>query len=118
SSAGASSVLRPPPRQERDSPRLGPWVGFQQLPWGLIGQSPCVKSSADDGLVSKLRRLNQTPAIIARASLLAYAAVLCNGREMFFTLGRVGLALNGIGVSDPNGACRLSQSTQPHQPPI
>jgi len=33
--------------------RLGP----------LIGQSPCVKSSADDGLVAKHRRLNQTPAI-------------------------------------------------------
>jgi hypothetical protein len=56
--------------------RLGP----------LVGQSPCVKSSADDGLVAKHCRLNQTPAIIARASLPAHAPVLRDGREMFVPL--------------------------------
>src|ERR1700735_835622 len=61
----------------------------------LIGQSPCVKSSADDGLVAKHRRLSQTPAIVARASLPAHASMLCNGREMFVTLRRCRFVCNG-----------------------
>src|ERR1700733_10907348 len=56
--------------------RLGP----------LIGQNPCVKSSADDGLVAKHCRLGQTSTIIAGASLPAHASMLCNGREMLVTL--------------------------------
>ena len=65
--------------------RLGP----------LIGQNPGVKSSADDGLVAKHRRLNQTPAIIARASLPAHASMLCDDREMFVTLRSCRFTCNG-----------------------
>jgi hypothetical protein len=52
----------------------------------LIGQSPRAKSSVDDYLVAKHRRLNRTPAIIARASLPAHASVLCNHCEMLVAL--------------------------------
>ena len=61
----------------------------------LIGQNPRVKSSADNGLIAKHRRLNQTPAIIARASLPAHASVLCNGREMFVALRGFCFTCNG-----------------------
>jgi len=48
----------------------------------LIAQSPGVKSPADDGLVAKHRCLNQTAAIIARASLPAHASMFCDSGEM------------------------------------
>jgi hypothetical protein len=65
--------------------RLGP----------LIGQNPGVKSSADDSLVAKHRRFNQTSAIIARASLPTHASMLCNGLEMFVTLRGCRFTCNG-----------------------
>jgi hypothetical protein len=58
-----------------------PVIRLSTLHPTFASQSPCAKSSADDGLVSKHRRFNQNPAIIIRASLPAHASVLCNGTE-------------------------------------
>src|SRR5579863_5238400 len=52
----------------------------------LVGQSPGVKSSPDDGLVAKHRGFDQTPAVVARASLPAHASMLCDGPEVCVTL--------------------------------
>jgi hypothetical protein len=60
----------------------------------LIGQSPCVKSSADDGLVAKHRRLNQTPATMARVPLPAQASEQCDVHEIFVTLRGCRFACN------------------------
>jgi hypothetical protein len=54
-----------------------------------------VKSSAGDGLVAKHRGFDQTPAIIARASLPAHASVLGNGRKMFVALRGCHFTCNG-----------------------
>jgi hypothetical protein len=59
----------------------------------LIGQNPGVKAPADDALVAKHRGFNQTPAIMTRAALPAYASMLCNRREMFVALRRLSFHL-------------------------
>lgn len=61
----------------------------------LIGQSPGVKTTADDGLVSILRRFDQAASRISGTPLPADASVLCDGREMLIALRCRSLARNG-----------------------
>src|SRR4051812_1256141 len=61
----------------------------------LIGQSPGMKTPADDGLVAIHRRLHEAPPAISRATLPSKAAVLLDRTQMLIALRRAGLTENG-----------------------
>ena len=61
----------------------------------LIGQSPGMKTPADDGLVAIHRRLHQAPPAISGTTLPSDAAMLLDRTQMIITLRRVGLTQNG-----------------------
>src|SRR6478609_3635829 len=52
----------------------------------LIGQSPGLKTPADDGLVAIHRHLNEAPPTISRATLPSDAAVLLDRTQMIIAL--------------------------------
>src|SRR3954466_12606333 len=57
----------------------------------LIGQSPSMKTPADDGLVAIHRRFDEAPPAISRATLPSDAAVLLDRPKMVIALRRAGL---------------------------
>jgi hypothetical protein len=61
----------------------------------LIGQSPGMKTPADDGLVAIHRRLHEAPPAICRATLPSNAAVVLDRSNMVIALRRAGLTENG-----------------------
>ena len=63
----------------------------RSVDWAESGR----EGATDDALVAKHRGLNQTPAIIARAALPAYASMFHNRREMFVTRRCGGFTWNG-----------------------
>src|SRR3954462_16041672 len=61
----------------------------------LVGQSPGMKTPADDGLVWIHRRFHQAPPAISTATLPSNAAVLLDRTKMPIALRRAGLTQNG-----------------------
>ena len=61
----------------------------------LIGQSPGIKTPADDSLVTIHRRIHQAPPAISGTTLPSDAAVLLDRPQMIITLRRAGLTQNG-----------------------
>jgi hypothetical protein len=61
----------------------------------LIGQSPGMKTPADDGLVAIHCRFGEAPPAISRATLPSDAAVLLDRPQMIIALRRAGLPQNG-----------------------
>src|SRR3954453_13455793 len=61
----------------------------------LIGQTPGLKTPADDGLVAIHRRLHEAPPAISRATLPSNAAVVLDRTQMIIALRRAGRTENG-----------------------
>src|SRR3954452_19200307 len=61
----------------------------------LVGQSPGMKTPADDGLVAIHRGFHEAPSAISRATLPSNATVLLDRTQMIIALRRAGLAQNG-----------------------
>src|ERR1700712_3604416 len=61
----------------------------------LIGQSPGMKTPADDGLVAIHRRLHEAPPAISGTTLPSDAAMVLDRTQMLITLRRAGLTENG-----------------------
>src|SRR4051794_41690708 len=77
----------------------------------LVGQSPGMKTPADDGLVAIHRRLNEAPPAISRATLPANAAVVFDRTQMLIALRRAGalrtaVERGGGGPPAPGGGGR------------
>src|SRR3954454_22192318 len=61
----------------------------------LIGQSPGMKTPADDGLVAIHRRLDEAPPAVSATTLPADAAVVLDRTQMAIALRRAAITQNG-----------------------
>src|SRR4051794_10118702 len=80
----------------------------------LVGQSPGMKTPADDGLVAIHRRLDEAPPAISRATLPSNAAVVLDRTKMVIALRRAGLTGTAVergGMITRAAGCRCRTSS-------